>query len=123
MKKQLEGVKANQAFRNKYFEVVQSLIDPTPEMLRRVDRWFYLQDRYLEYFARGGGEILREAAIKHIAMDEVGRLAKAAAIGSFADMAPIVHDVNWRLIRSKHWPEGHRVWEAELDAENEDESD
>jgi len=71
-----------------------------------LDKWIKRSLKYAEYFAKGGKENIRENEMERVDLARVGGpLPHLLIIRDQNDLANVIHDSNWILIRGKYSPE------------------
>jgi len=113
-KYRLENIFNLNEIKVRYKELLESMMSPDLENQRRLDKWFDLARKYIEFDVRGGNGFVREAAMKALDLDTVGPRPIIHPPANLTTEQRRVHDSNWVLIRGKHWPANSQPWSANL---------
>lgn len=110
IKSRLQNLLDLAVIRQRYGEIIASLMAPDDELLGRIGKWFNLSRKYIEYYARGGIDFLREASMRALDLQAVGQAPHSRLIGSVASESTQAHELNWLLLQGKKRPEEPRPW-------------
>lgn len=59
--------------------------------------------QFASYYARGGTEYLRDRDLDHINYSGLKPIPRMTTFSSFEDLSRKAHELNWILIRGKHF--------------------
>jgi hypothetical protein len=89
-----------------------------PDGKQRLDKWFKSSQKYAEYFLKGGEKNIRENDMDSIDLNDIGRpLPPLLLVRDSKQLADMIHNCNWILIRGKHYPERPQPWSSPRDLE------
>jgi hypothetical protein len=110
--KRLENLYTVALIQDRYRELLNQMMRPDPAHLVRIRKWFSLSQKYVQYFARGGAEFLREADMRSFSIASLPRLPMRTYQLDASHLFDLAHEMNWKLIRGKRLPEDDPPWSA-----------
>ena len=116
-KSRLENVFDLAETRRRYEELIVRMASPEGGDLVHLQKWFRLAKLYLEYFARGGRDLLTEYEMNSFDLSTLPEFLVPHAIRNFEHEAEEAHSINWLLLQGKRLPENPAPWSARWPAE------
>jgi len=112
MTKRLENLYALSVIQPHYESLLEEMMSPNEENMKRIRKWVNLAQKYLLYSGRGGTEILKEASLRAFDLSRLPSLPKVAIPHDAPSLLTLAHELNWLVIRGKAGPTDAAPWSA-----------
>ena len=94
-----------------YMKLLERFMSGSDDVREKCKKWFGLSCKYVQYYARGGREFLRESEMKGFHLEKLAPQRVHAPRSSTLRALPAdIHAVNTILIQGKAYPEDPKVW-------------
>jgi hypothetical protein len=111
LKRQLRDLLSLEEIRANYDKFVENFMSNDTECMNRCEKWFQQTLKYVQYYACGGRDVVREADMRHLDLSEIGNSCPRNRFSSMDMMMTEAHDANWIAICGKKFQPTPEFWE------------
>jgi hypothetical protein len=110
IKFKLQNLLSLTQIRARYEELIEDFMIGSAFARAKCNKWFELSKKYLEYYSRGGLDIVRECDMKKLDLTTMPRARPKAKFNTLDKAAQSVHAANFILFRGKHYIPSTAYW-------------
>ncbi len=94
----------------KYIELMEDFMDGTDWAVAKCQKWFNLSLKYVEYYSRGGVNIVKDRDMRVMDLSKMNRLTPRPKFRSRDEAMRATHEANFILLRGKHYEHVDSYW-------------
>ena len=94
----------------KYEELIAEFMDGKEWALAKCQKWFNLSLKYVEYYSRGGEDIVKDRDMRVLDLSTMGRLTRKPKFTTTEEARKETHNANFILFRGKQFQPVGAYW-------------